>query len=909
MTFDATQFEDLAQNFYTNTNIGEQARATIMRICCDPSSIIQFYSLLLQATSHEARFLCLSILVANIQNSWCVLNDQQKDQFKQDVFNLLFHWAKNDIPLNLLRELDNVLVQILLVEWPQNWPSFLHNFIFAAKNSPPEMLNAVYLLGLFSEQVRNAPLLSSRKNELTAALYDNFQMIYSFIKITFTTGDQNIQIGSLITLSEYFQWIDLKIISTDKICDIILGQLMPNRIFRPAVLKCIISIVSRETVIASPSIIKLFQDLIIAVSNELSMLEDPELIPLFVEVFSKFICLDRCALMPNDTVTQWMIEYTKIVDDDLLSIIISMWHNLTKCYIFDTQSLPFSSQFLIPLQYIICSRMAKPVEFGGDRSFYEECSETLILLFKMHRAQILSVIVQKLDVTIFEPDLLPWIFSVGAVSGVCEPDEERSLISTIFGILLRLSQNGENDLGTLSASFFFIAGQYTRYLINDPQTLDLALKMIMDTFMMDDMKLKFIALHSFKKIAIGCGPILIKNGFAQRLFMDFNNLILQIPQEFQLTFFEGISHIVRHCSDEKQKRSMIISLFEKANTVEILTELIPIVNEPFRQPLEGLIKNIFPQFIQIENDSEEKEALFELFRTFLEVFPNTDLLNDFIQILTNDYQKYTSALALKCLATIVNNGNKELIPMLFNTIVIPTYQNLENNFVDHPDVRLNFFILVESFFNFFTFLDTEAISTLFNYAFFGLKHPQPDISEISMNCISNALSLLDKNYNKSPEDSEFIIGFYQVFYERLLSELISLLFDGLHSSLFSQITHTIGHLLNIAASGKISMFTHDQIVQIVFKKLHTLFPVYNEEEIVLVSNDIVNSAGNNGKLRQVLSDFVIASKQLPGNTCNLEDDLLELKEISPASIELEFLKSIAEDDNGHLVPNDSDYAE
>ncbi|OHT10225.1 hypothetical protein TRFO_20522 [Tritrichomonas foetus] len=905
MTFDIAQFETLAHNFYESTSEGDEARNTIMSIGADPSTLLLFHSILHQTTSHEARFLCLNIISSNIQNGWPALMDHQRNLLKGDFFQMIFQWVHEEVPTLLLRQLDLVLVQILIVEWPQGWPSFLHDFIFTSKSTPSAMVNGVYFLGLLSDQVRNSSLLSIRKSELFSALYDNFQMIYAFINHTFSTGNQKIQNEGLIALSEYFQWIDLKLIPTDQICEIILGQLMPNPVFRPAVLRCIISIVSRENIIASPSIIQLFQELITAVSSELSMLEDDELIPMFVEVFSKFVCLDRCALMPNDTVTQWMIEYTKIVDEDLLCDIISMWHSLTKCYIFDAQSLPFSSQFLVPLQYVLCSRMAKPFEFGGNRSFFEECSETLVLLFKMHRAQSLSIIVQKLDVPRFTPDMMPWIYSVGAVSGVCEVEEERSLLTTIFNILLRFSQANDESITSVIASFFYIASQYTRYLKSNLQILDLALRKLVDAFVAkNNQPLQLVAVNAFKKIAIGCGPILVETGYAQRLFEQFNDFLMNIPSEMHLTFFEGITHIVRHCVNQAQKQTMIISLFEKANTVQILTELIPIVNESFKAPLENLMRSIFQQFVNPEISEDDKEALYELFGRFLETFPNTMLLNDFIQLFMNDFTANKSALALNCFAIIVNSGNRDVIPMLYSNILMPTFSLISEDYVNYPDIRQNFFLLVHSFFNFFNFLDTDAITVLLHYTFFGLKHPQPQTSEMSMNCISNVLCQLDKN-----EDAEFVNGFYQIFYEQLMNELIALLFDGLHSALFSQITHTIGHLLSIAESGKIMVLNQNQIIDVVFRKLRTICPECNEEEVGLVANDIVNSAGNNGKLRQVLSDFVIASRQLqtPGSS-NVEDDLLELREISPAPLELEFLKTIA-DDGSHLVANDSDLAD
>ncbi|KAK8895135.1 hypothetical protein M9Y10_023577 [Tritrichomonas musculus] len=966
---DAAQFENIAINFYqNNNNLGDEARSTIMSICHDPSSLCLFHTFLFNTHSNEAKFLSLQILSANILNGWAALSDTDRNKIKSDLLSLLIGWCsyirlkednsnqnENDlfsVQVQLVRQLDNAIIQILLVDWPHGWPNFLRDFIEVAKTHVSNVnengestiyvfINAIYFMGHLSDQIRNNQyLVSARKMELASALSDNFQLIFSFLKMTLSSDNPKVQIEGLNAISFYFQWIDLKIISGDDIIQTMLGPLMDNPITRLPSLKCILCIVSRDLVVASPPIVQLFNDFISRISNDISILEDPVLIETFVRVLSRFITLDRCALMPNDTVIQWMIEYTKMVDDDLLIEVTSMWHNLTKCYILDLDALPFSGQFLVPLQYVLCSRMCKPVEFGGDKNFYDEYSETLFLLLKMHRAEIFNLIVQKIDAPQFNPDeMMPWIFSIGAVSGICELDEETQFLTTVFNLLLRYANsngntdnnggNGSNSneasMAMVAASFLYISGQYIRFLKSNQQIFNLAIRRIDESILNGPPQMQVVAIYAFKKIAIGCGQSLLTTEFVQKLFQQFNEILQRIPAEYHLTFFEGVTHVVKHNPDKAQREAMTVTLFQRADTIQILTELIPIVdNDSFLPPIESLIHSMFSQFTSPSIDEQSKKSFYDLFCRFIETFPNTSLLNEFVQLFMNDFNAlltvlnnsngdnnnipYANAKSLSGFATIIRaqnvltnriiqsqnnnqsnsnsnnnegegetssekfeNPNTNLISMLFNNVVVPTFNLIKENFTDYPSLRQQFFILINSFYDDCSLLGTDSISTLLDFIFFGLKHPHPYISELSMNCITNILSQINKC-----EDVTFVSGFYSTFYVPILMNLLGLLFDGFHSSLFSQITHTIGHLLTIAALGKFTQYTQQNITEVLFKKLHELFPSVNEEEIGLVSNDIVNAVDNIGKLRMVLSDFMIASRQIQITASpSIDEELVE----------------------------------
>lgn len=939
MDINADQFDQLALNFYQPTSDGEEARSIIMSICQDPTTLLLVHNFFQNSSSAEARFLALQIMIQNIQNGWTAIGEIERSQIKMAFLQCIMDLAKSikltdisslqedgsnlidsscELQEKLIHQVDAALVQVLLIEWPQLWPNFLQDFIAESRsilNSEAEQsqnnfysfVNAIYLFQLLSSEIRTNPnLLSNRKSELISALYDNFQVIYSYIKIAMETNLPAIQISSLMALSEFFQWIDIKYMPSDDISSIIINQLATNPICRKSGLNCILSIVSRESVVVSRQITQLFNEFIGFISTQIQLLEDQDLIELFVEIFSRFICLDRCALMPNDPVVQWMIEYTKMITDPtLLSEIISMWHTLTKCYIFDSQSLPFSSQYLVPLQFVLCTRISKPVDFGGDPSLFDDFSETLSLLFKMHKDDIFRIMIEKLSQPEFKPqEMLCWIFSLGAVSGVCDASDEQQLLSAVMKILTNFEQNESNgpiEIDCINESILFIASQYTRYLQTDEAIIQLVLEKIIQGFQSESLEMHSVSVYAFKKIAIGCGKYLLSNGFVSQLFEQFDNIFQQLSESEHVIFFTGLTHIVKHCINPKQKQEMAVGLFNKANSIQILIEVLPIIDGTLlTSMLEPSISSMAERFVSSDIVPQEKELMYSLFLKFLSQFPNSQLVSQFIQLFINDLNAmlhqlqetsevddsiFINSNSLSCLATIIRsqknqpsedqNNNKTLVPFLFESVVAPAFEFLKDNFSDFPILREHFFMLIEAICENCGYLNDETISALLNITFYGLKHPSPVISEISMNSVSSILNQLDIS-----SEPAFVSGFYSAFYVQIFNELLELLFDGLHRNLFSHVTQTIGYLLNVVASGKISHSSQQDLIEIVFTKLNSMFPTCNPEEVRLVANDIANSVGNNGKLRQVLHDFVIASRQLQTEPVIVEDELQEKTQLN-----------------------------
>ena len=178
-----------------------------------------------------------------------------------------------------------------------------------------------------------------------------------------------------------------------------------------------------------------------------------------MSILIKFISMDRGSLLPNDTAIKWMIEYSKIVDDELFVQIIDMCHSLEKIFIFDFQVLPFSNCLLFPLQYALCSRMPKPPEYNGDKELFDKMSETIVLLFGMHRNEILVVIVEKINLPNYVEAMVLFIYSIGATSGVCDENEEKAFLSVIIESMLRLNQtfswkNIANNIRSLAKCTF-----------------------------------------------------------------------------------------------------------------------------------------------------------------------------------------------------------------------------------------------------------------------------------------------------------------------------------------------------------------------------------------------------------------------------------------------------------------------
>ena len=884
--FDLPGFEKHAALFFVPTAEGETSRQTIKQMASHPQSVLWFSSIIQKLESPQALFLCLATISTNIRAQWSTILDEQKRTLKSLFFRLAFEYA-GQRP-EIAQQANGILVRIIFEEWPQNWPLFLNDLFNKSKESKENTITAIRLLEMLSVEVRTAATTSERSRELVTGLHNKFQLIYGFLKVVGSSvPDLDVQILSLQCLAEFLGWLDLKVVCFSAVEDDLFANSLRIEALREAGLKCLLAAISQESLTASPTMHKLLDKFLGFVSSDTSMLVKPEWIKLFVTILAKFVCLDRCSLMPNDTLVQWMTEYTRFLEDDLFGDVVDMWSYLAMTTMTDGNSLPFSSELLVPLQAVLCQRMEKPVEFGGEEGLFDKMGNTLKWLMKVRHGQILEMLVQGVNQEHFDTKVLPIFFTVGAVAGMCKVDEEEALLNATLGTLTKWANNGEDIAYTISL-YLFVVSMNTRYLARHRELFDLTIGKFMQSVQSDSLPMKTVAVSAFRRLANS--RLFMETGFSMKVLHDIDSFLGMLPPELHSSFYEGLTVIARSCQNLDQKHAIVLSLFKHCSSLDILIQLVPLVDKTFQEPMEGLVRS----FLEKIDEVPDRHPYYELLEAFLNVFPQTHLRDTFLECFIRHKEDYE---CLECLAIMIKAGDRDLIPIVCQEVIEPVANMIGSEFTELPDLRVAFFGLVKIIIANPTAVDFHTFAVLFKYLFYGLRHPQKEISEMSMNGITAILSAVSENRSE-----EFVTGFYEAFYWNIMSDFITVATDGLHKELFSHITHAMHHMLSLVATGKIKFMTSDDLASSVFGLLVRLFPSINQEELKMTAFDIISGATNCEKLRTVLNDLILSSERAAD-----DDTIYELGNFNE-QIELEYMSEIRED-QAALCSGDSDLAE
>lgn len=846
---DLATFNQLAAESYLNEPAGDAARTWLYTISSRPDSWIAAQSLLSQADSLETQFVLLTIISEGIRLYFNDLPGEQKDYLKNYYFDYVFQVV--DCNPAVIRQADNVLLEIVKHEWPGNWPNFLKDLVTSASSSRSADINAIYFLGILSNEIVHGDFTSDRQQELMSTLQGQFQYIYTFLESEFYANeDVQLRTEILKSFSYYLEWIHLKQMSISNLI-----PLFEFPEYRFCVLECLASIVYRKSSLADQEMKTIFHEVIQEISKYHEILTDPDLNQLLVHVLAGFVLLDQCALMPCPLVLSWMLNLTYSSEGEVLAECMEMWHQLTKNFTFDITSFPFSADTVIPLQIVLCEKMVKPSE-----KLFETMKETLYFTAKIEKSQILSFIIEKIG---SETESLPYLYSVAAVSGVSDPQEETEFVEKVFAIVLPYEDMERNE------AILYIIRQYHHVLNNNWPLLSSSIDKIMQLI---DTDLQHTTIETLLYITKRCyQPLLTvhpqeSHSFARELLSRLPTYTETVIDQNLPSLFESMASLIRNSHVETEKRLMVKELFNIPIThvsIEIMTKVLPILDDSTFQPhVETVMNTAIGTFIQDPNE-QMKSSLIQLFESFFSVFPRSQLVPQIITMILNEYANSflsTTIEAITTLIVILKTDVVDFIPEILRVIVDPTSEMLQANPNEYPDHSLALFnllaILLTKVYSSPQYYNTETFTNLLDIIIFGLHHQQLSICEVSLSCISSLITEFD-----DCEDISMKTDFYSRFFLQIISEFIEVLMDGYHQALFNHITMVLFHMLQLIITERVTLFDMDYVVTLMAEKLCEIYPTIKQDEILLLCYSISNVSTNCGQLRQQMHDFIISAKR------------------------------------------------
>ncbi|BGP13057.1 hypothetical protein JCM10213v2_000976 [Rhodosporidiobolus nylandii] len=139
----------------------------------------------LAATNRPAtRFFALRVLDTHVRLAWGTLDAEERLYVRKFVVDTINDGAGSDSPLRsdrpYLLKLNAVLLRIVTLDWPQDWPDFLESFLDTAQISSSHCENCLSFLQMLADEVNGeAGRLSTLKN---AEALTNFRLLEAVLR-------------------------------------------------------------------------------------------------------------------------------------------------------------------------------------------------------------------------------------------------------------------------------------------------------------------------------------------------------------------------------------------------------------------------------------------------------------------------------------------------------------------------------------------------------------------------------------------------------------------------------------------------------------------------------------------------------------------------------------------------------
>ena len=305
----------------------------------------------------------------------------------------------------LARYANNVLLNILNFDWPEEWPSFISD-ILEVSNSSPEMCANTFLLlqnlaQEFTEFAENT-LSSNRQGEMSSTFISEFPLIIPVMEMALTSTDTPELVNSVLSsLRIFIKAIDPTIIFNSKIFSTICETLLPDNRYTINCIGVFGEIAANRCLQTdiSPIILQLFQSIIFCMSNffpdqfEINGNEVPDddenslnlyrvdvpnpqdFVHVFTSSMTSFIASYQNILETQENIEaytvmlRWMFNITANApseENDFL-FCVQLWHSIcrsiyTENVILKQPYSPVYPDFLYHLRRLAIRRMACPNE-------------------------------------------------------------------------------------------------------------------------------------------------------------------------------------------------------------------------------------------------------------------------------------------------------------------------------------------------------------------------------------------------------------------------------------------------------------------------------------------------------------------------------------------------------------------
>ena len=271
------------------------------------------------------------------------------------------------------------------------------------------------------------------------------------------------------------------------------------------------------------------------------------------------------------------------------------------------------------------------------------------------------------------------------------------------------------------------------------------------------------------------------------------------------------------------------------------------------------------------------------------------ILNDYKNSLYNENRESdVIALFTEIINKLRTELTQEYINTIFDSIFDVSLKMISQNFSDYPDIRINFYELLNSIVthNFINLLPFTAaqFQLIIDSIIWAIKHLDKNISDIGLNILDNLIV----NINKSQIKNQF----YYTYYISILNDIFSVLTDTFHKPGFRLHAQILARMFELIDSNEItvdlstnqsfnpSMKQYNNNRHFVFDitatLLHKAFPNLTTQQIESFVQSLFVTHSDTLLFKNHLRDFLIQLKEFNVQDRNTDElfreEQLQLKQ-------------------------------
>ncbi|KAI5128216.1 exportin-1 [Nematocida parisii] len=238
--FDVELFDFVIKTFYDPMDKEhKRAETVLLRYREHPDSWAHTAAVVKDSRDPRAKVFAVQVLERAVKIRWSMLTEEQKKGAREYVVDKILDLATQTQAESkvLVKQFNQVLIEIIKREWPEKWPTLIGDLLDASKGDCSVCANSFNLLALLCDTVFNfnESLVSERVSALQAQMKNELGSIYEMV----------VNILEKVSSGEIYVPNDLTISSLNLLL-IMVPQLPAECLFQPALLDVVVKYIESE---------------------------------------------------------------------------------------------------------------------------------------------------------------------------------------------------------------------------------------------------------------------------------------------------------------------------------------------------------------------------------------------------------------------------------------------------------------------------------------------------------------------------------------------------------------------------------------------------------------------------------------------------------------------------------------